>query len=263
MARPVWLGLFKFYSVTEYPRPYCLEKPLDLYTALELEHLILRREKTRICWALSKIKTTSIQRRFDLSPEAIPNSAHLVEGGRWLLVATESYSILCYDIHASIIEPSELIPTPFDKGTVFDDRESEILFSVDMDLGAEYLTFNLGVITRRTPEIDSICPRYLRWIEIWRVSSDVAKGGRVKGLRAERLARFPEQHRNTCSGFRLKGRQVAYSLDTDYYFGSLRDGPCTIIVEWMFCDPISLVYDRRVIWHLMAGVSPAFHLSRG
>ena len=40
MARPVWLALFKLYSVTKFLRPYCLEKPLDLYTARELENLV-------------------------------------------------------------------------------------------------------------------------------------------------------------------------------------------------------------------------------
>ena len=264
MTRPVWLALFKLYSATEYPRPYCLEKPLDLYAALELERLILRWEKTRICWTLNKIKTISIQRRLCLSPEAIPNSAHLVEGGRWLLVATHSGSILCYDIGASTIEPTEVIPTPFDEGTVFDDdEEAEVLLSVDMDPEAEYLTFNLGVITRRIPEGDPdpdsfYPPRYFRWIEVWHVTSDIDKDGEVKGLKAERLSRFPEQHQNTCHGFRLRGGQLAYLLDTDYEFGFLNDGPCIIVVDWKLCDPISLVYDRKVIWRIMATVSPHF-----
>jgi hypothetical protein len=151
LERPVWLALVKLYSVTVYPRPFCLEKPLDLYTDRELEHLVLRWQKAKLCWTLSQYKNIPIQRRF-VSPEQAHKCVHLVEGGRWFLVGTNSGSILCHDLNASSIEPSILIPTPFDAEVAFDEYEdTEMLLSVDMDLEAEYLKFNLGIITRRMP----------------------------------------------------------------------------------------------------------------
>jgi hypothetical protein len=84
-----------------------------------------------------------------VSPENAHNCVHLVEGGRWLLVGTDSGSVICYNLDASAIEPSILIPTPFDEETAFDeDDDTEILLSVDMDLEAEYLKFNIGIIMR-------------------------------------------------------------------------------------------------------------------
>jgi hypothetical protein len=230
---------------------------LDLYTDRELEHLVLRWQKAKLCWALSQYKNIPIQQRF-VSPEKAHNCVHLVEGGRWLLVGTDSGSVICYDLNSSTIEPSILIPTPFDAETAFDeDEDTEILLSVDMDLEAEYLKFNLGIITRRMPDIDSDSsrPHYFRWIQVWRVTSDVDMNGEVQGLRAERLAYFPEEHRNRCDSFRLRNQHVAYALQTKYEYSDIRDGPCIIIVDWALCDSTSLVYPRKVIWRIVAEVS--------
>jgi len=244
-----------------YPRPFCLEKPLDFYTDRELEHLVLRWQKAKACWSLNQYKNIPIQGRF-VSPEEANNCVHLVEGGRWLLVGTNSGSVFCYDLNASAIEPVILIPTPFDEETAWDDvEETEIRLSVDMDLDVDYLKFNLGVITRRIPESDpdsSRPPRYFRWIQVWQVDSIVDKNGEVKALRAERLACFPEQHRNRCDSFRLRGRQVAYALHTNYEFSDRRDGPCIIIVNWTVFNSVSLVYPRKVIWRTIAEVSSTF-----
>ena len=257
MARPVWLALVKWYSATICPRPFCLEKPLDLYTDRELEHVVLRWQKSRHCWALSQYKNMPIERRF-VTPEKARNCVHLVEGGRWLLVGTKSGSVLYYDLNASSIEPSILIPTPFDEETAFDeDEETEILLSVDMDLEAEYLKFNLGIMTRRMPHTDpdpSQPPRYFRWIQVWRVDSDVDRNGNVKGLLAERLACFPEEHVNRCDSIRLRGQHVAYSIVTKYEFSDMRDGPCIIIVDWTLRSSFSLDYPRRVVWRMIAEV---------
>ena len=249
----------KWYSTTVYPRPFCLEKPLDLYTDRELEYLVLRWQKVRHFWAMDQNKNIPIQRRF-VSPGKARICVHLVEGGRWLLVGTNSASVLCYDLDASTIEPSILIPTPFDEQTAFDkDEDTEILLSVDY-VEAECLKFNLGVMTRRMPHTDPdpSQSRYFRWIQVWRVNPEVEKNGKVKGLRAERLTYFPEQHRNYCGSFRLQDKSIAYTLHTKYEFSDLRDGPCIVIVDWTLCNRFSLVYPRKVIWRILAEVSSTF-----
>jgi hypothetical protein len=82
----------------------------------------------------------------------------------------------------------------------------------------------------------------------------VDKNGEVKGLRAELLACFPEEHRNRCDAFRLQGQHVAYALHTFYEYGDLRNGPCIITVDWTFCNSGSLAYPRKVIWRIIAEV---------
>jgi len=125
-------------------------------------------------------------------------------------------------------------------------KETEIRLSVDMDLDADYLKFNLGVITRRIPESDPDCsrpPRYFRWIQVWQVDSIVDKNGEVKALRAERLACFPEQHRNRCDSFRLRGRRVAYALHTNYEFSDRE----TSLVEILLHNPVASIRKGLVV----------------
>jgi hypothetical protein len=217
--------LVKRYSATVYPRPFCLEKPLDLYTGRELEHLILRWQKARACWILTRYQDIPILRQFS-SPQKSPNCVHLVEGGRWLLVGMTSGSVVYYDLNSPKIVPVTLVPMPFDY-----EEPTEILLSVDMDLDSEYLKFNLGIITRRMPDGTNLeptqSPRYFRFIQIWQVTSNVdSKTGEAQGLQAEQLACFPEEHRNYCASFRIRGRHVAYTLITYYQFSDFRDGPC-------------------------------------
>jgi hypothetical protein len=165
-----------------------------------------------------------------------------------------------------LLSPQYLSRCHLTEEAAFDeDEDTEILLSVDMDLEAEYLKFNIGIITRRMPDSNPNSSRacYFRWIQVWRVKSDVDKHGEVKGLRAERLACFPEEHRNRCDSFRLQGQHVAYSLYTNYELSDMHDGPCIIIVDWTACDSTSLVYTRKVIWQIIAEVSPTCHFNLG
>jgi len=114
------------------------------------------------------------------------------------------------------------------------------------------LKFNLGIITRRMPQRDSDSSRparYFRWIQVWRVDPDVDENRAVKGLRAERLACFPEQHcNNRCLAFRLQGPQVSYSLRTVHNEWGMAPFCCIVVVDWTIADWDSLVYPRRVLF---------------
>jgi len=147
------------------------------------ERLILRWQ-TKVCWTLSQCQDMPIHEHF-ISPKDVPNCLHFVQGDCWLLVGTNSGSVICYDLDAS----------PF-----ANDGETEILLSVDLDPDSDYLKFNLGIITCRVPDGDreSLQPfPFFRWIQIWQVTTDVDRNDRKpKGLRAKHLACFPEEHRN-------------------------------------------------------------------
>ena len=256
LARPVWLSLVQWYSDTIQPRPFWLEKPLDLYTDLELEYLILRWQSSR-----ADVRTLSQPKELPLSiPEDYSQSVHLLPGGRWLLFGTHDGSVKYHDLnsHREISEAVTLVPSQFDQ-----DANTTVLLSVDMDPDAEYMTFNLGIMKWRLFPLSGDpaypdFPHYARWIEVSRITSYWDENGRVEGLRAERLACFHEEYPCGYDSFTLRGRHVAYSLYSFEMGPSLGDGENVAIVDWTLPDSTSLSYPRRFIWRRRAKVS--YHL---
>ena len=153
------------------------EKPLDLYTNRELEHLVLRWQSGKAGWALTQPRI----RQFS-SPKDYFGCTHLIEGGRWLLFATLYGSVRYQDLNAldNVSSSVTLVPTLFDEEIIVNTR-----LCIDIDLYAEYLTFNLGIMTspRRTSEHPKFPnpPRFARWIQVIRVTSDMDENGQVVG----------------------------------------------------------------------------------
>ena len=81
------------------------------------------------------------------------------------------------------------------------------------------------------------------------------ENGNVKGLRAERLACFREEHSYFCDSFTLRGRCFDYSLRSFRGLPTLDDGETIVIVDWTSADPTSLIHPRRLIWGRHARVS--------
>ena len=206
LARPVWLSLVQWYSDTIQPRPFWLEKPLDLYTDRELEYLILRWQSGKAGRALTQPRALPLS-----IPKDYSQSIHLLPGGRWLLFGARDGSVKYRDLN-SPCEISEAVTlVQFDQ-----DANTIVLLSVDMDPDAEYMTFNLGIMKWRLSPLDGDpdypnFPRYAHWIEVCRVTSYWNEDGQVKGLRAERLACFREEYLCGYDSFTLRGRHVAYS----------------------------------------------------
>ena len=255
LARPVWLSLVQWYSATIQPRPFIPEKPLNLYTNRELEHLVLNGQRGRaVCGlAQSKERTSPIY----------PQSAHLVEGGRWLLFGMRDGSVKYHDLNASgkTSEAVTLVPTVFDEGA-----RTITMLSVDMDPDAEYVMFNLGIMTWAPPEDQpdhSNLPLFDRWIEVYRVTPHWDENGQAEGLQAERLARFREAYMYGCSSFTLRGCHVAYSL---YSLPPIvtSNGQNIVIVDWTSADSdsTSLAYSRRVVRRCRVEVSCLFYSSQ-
>ena len=251
-SRPIWLSLVRWHSATIQPRPFFPEKPLYLYTDRELEYLILK-------WQSGKAGRTLTQpRKLALSiPEDYLQSVHLIQGGRWLVFGARDGSVKYHDLNSrdETSEAVTLVPSHFDQ-----DANTIVLLSVDMDLDAEYTTFNLGVMSWRVPPLDGDPdypkpPRYTRWIEVSRVTSYWDDSGQVKGLRSERLACFREQYLCGCDSFTLGGRHVAYSLYSFEPSPSEGEGENLAIVDWTLADSTSLTYPRRLIWRRRVRVS--------
>lgn len=251
LSRPVWLSLVRWYSATIQPRPFLPEKPLNLFTDRELEYLILKWQSRKAGRALTQPKERVLS-----IPETYLRGVHLLQGGRWLLFCAPNGTVKYHDLNSpgETLEAVTLVPTHFDH-----DANTIVLLSVDMDRDTEYMSFNLGVMTRRVvPFNDDLDypnpPRYARWIEISRVASYWDENGLVMGLRAERLACFREEFLCGCDSFTLRGRHVAYSLCS---FDRIieGEGDNIVIVDWTLANSTSLAYPRRLIWRRRAHVS--------
>jgi len=218
----------------------------------ELEYLILRWQSGR-----AGIRALTQPKELPLSiPEDYMQSVHLLPGGRWLLFGARDGSVKYHDLNSlGISEAITLVPSQFDQ-----DANTVVLLSVDMDLDAEYMTFNLGIMKWRVPPLDGDpdypnFPRYARWIEVSRVTSHWDENGRVGGLRAEQLACFREEYMCEYESFTLRGRHVAYSVYSYEQSISLGDGDNVAIVDWTLPDSTSMSYPRRLIWRRRARVS--------
>ena len=233
-------------------RPFLLEKPLDLFTDRELEYHVLRRQSGRAGYRLAQPK-----KRQPSIPENYLLDVHLVEGGRWLLFGARDGSIKYHDLNTpgETSEAVTLVPTHFDE-----DANTLVRLSLDMDPEAEYLSFNLGIMSLRLkilgPDPDyPNPPMYARWIEVCRVTTYWDENGQVKGLRAERLACFRDEYLSGCDSFTLRGRYVAYSLHSFEPRSTVGDGQSIVIVDWVSADSTSLTYPRRLIWRCRPNVS--------
>ena len=247
LGRPIWLGLVQWYSSTIQPRPFIPEKPLELYTDRELEYLVLRWQSGKAGYLLKPKR-----RDFSISDRSLQGS-HLLEGGRWLIFAALDGSVKYYDLHSQSesLDPVTLLPTHFNIDSV-----TINLLAVDLDPDAEYLTFNLASVTSLVNvKRGTNPPQEARWIEVNRVTPYWDENGNVKGLRADRLACFREEHSCFCDSFTLRGRCVAYSLQTFRPLPTFRDGETIVIVDWTSADPTSLIYPRRLIWRNRVKVS--------
>lgn len=245
----MWLALAKRYIAISQPRQLWPEIPLDQHTSRELEHLVLRWKSVKAGWAANR-STAPIpgQRQFLISEHSAPYVSPclcLVEGGRWLLVGTSFGAVQYYDLNATNITATTLIPPLFD-------GRAEVWLSIDMDSVAESLKFQLGVLTRRRPDVDDRAyphsPQYAWWIQVWQVTTDVDSLGCVRGLTSELKSSFREEYQPTCFSFRLRGRYVAYSLFySDLQVGPLNHGHRVIIVDWTICTSTSLNYVRKSV----------------
>ena len=182
--------------------------------------------------------------------------SHLLDGGRWLIFAARDGSVEYYDLHtqSESLDQVTLLPTHFNKDSLTDS-----LLAIDLDPDAEYLTFNLASVTRLVhvnPDTElNHPPQVTRWIEVNHVTPYWDENGNVKGLRADRLACFREEHLYSCDAFTLRGRFVAYSLRPPWPLPTFPDGETIVIVDWTAADPSSLIYPRRIFWRRYAEVS--------
>ena len=143
-AKPTWVDLFNASNAACLWPPLRLERPIELYTAPELEYLVVRRDtqetKRKARDALSPVLT----RRLPVDNSQI-KTLILIDGGRWLLTASGSGSVSYYNLGTRKPVQRLLIPKIRKK----DGSSYDVNMVVDVDDESALLSFNLALYVDR------------------------------------------------------------------------------------------------------------------
>lgn len=138
-VRDVWIGQYHQYVVQRMWSAR-LEKPLDSYSAPELERWVLTRRSADIGWRCEDMKFS--QNRW-VSQKNV-GAMYLVPGSRWLLAGDHYGAMTAYDLDTSIITARPLIPRD-------DQSETQpihhIVIEVDPPKKSPNLTFTMALST--------------------------------------------------------------------------------------------------------------------
>ncbi|KAF8654660.1 hypothetical protein AX16_003477 [Volvariella volvacea WC 439] len=135
---------------SSHPPGLFLERPINTYTAQELERLILRWKSAETGWKTDDgLPIRERPLNIDLSPGVTIKCLHLVKGGCWLLVGVGSGAILFYALDEN--EPTPCVLIEQSNSTLC----SSIKMAVDVDTSSPTLAF--------VRSLDY-------FIEVWRVS---------------------------------------------------------------------------------------------
>ncbi|KAF8654669.1 hypothetical protein AX16_003486 [Volvariella volvacea WC 439] len=205
---------------SHHPPDLCLERPINTYTAEELEHLILRWKSAEIGWRTDDGAPTRERRlNFGFPPDIQVDCLHLIRGGRWLLVGLTSGSIVFYDLDESDPTPRVLIPQP-------QSIPDAVQIAIDIDTSSPMLTFEL--------ESKGQCK-----IEIWRVSLEYDSHSSTSNLVAHRLKSFQPEPYGRVPTISILGEYLAYSLVHDE-----ADIKHAIVMRWVDLGDTPSNYDK-------------------
>lgn len=177
-TKAIWAFLGNQYlGAHRHPPRLRLERPIDMYTSNEFENLFLLWESAKIGWTTDDGKV-ACDRGFTVQTDEF-SSAHLIQGGRWLLVATRAGAVTYYDLDAEAITGAELIPP---QTTV--QRLSRTRMCVDVDADSPMLSFRLASsLIGHGPSAS---------IQLWQVNLKLNNAQRAVGLTATHLVSFPK-----------------------------------------------------------------------
>ncbi|KIM36605.1 hypothetical protein M413DRAFT_285578 [Hebeloma cylindrosporum] len=243
-TRSVWLNLCRPHlsPTPTAPQTLHLDRPIKLYSSHDLELLFLQLTSADIGW---KTDANAPARKREVETTYPVKCMHLVEGGRWLLVASETGRIAYFDLDAPTPTESILVPDQFDPflRDEFDPgAEVQVVMAIDRDYDSEFLAFNLAIsfTLRNSPPPD---PK-AHSVQIWRVELALDELQRGVGLKAEPLASFPLEHYIDviyCQS--IRGAHIALSLLGPRH----TDRQLTFIIDWKQADGDQTDYPRRLI----------------
>ncbi|KJA27766.1 hypothetical protein HYPSUDRAFT_34909 [Hypholoma sublateritium FD-334 SS-4] len=238
-TRAVWALLVTRYLAKPRHSPRLrLERPIDTYTSEELENLFLLWTSARIGWSYftdneEKDEQTAFDRGFPVQTDEY-SSAHLIQGGRWMLVATRTGAVTYYDLDAEIITGTELIP-PQTKVQRF----SRTRMCVDVDADSPMLSFRFASsLIGHGPSAS---------IQLWQVDIKLDDAQRTIGLTATHLASFPlPLPMMTLLEMHLLGPTIAF--EGMYYCAEYGRGEIYIsVMDWQRASKNPPDYAWRII----------------
>lgn len=137
MQHSVRLDLFKRYS-TSLPHSPRLERPLESYSAVELEQWVMRRASADSGWFSDRIMPA---RNRIIKQHTVVEAISLIEGGRWLLTVLQGGRVIAHDLN-----PTNIIQKPLlEPYSELDTRTTTGVY-VSIDSHASVLTFNLALL---------------------------------------------------------------------------------------------------------------------
>ncbi|KAF8641326.1 hypothetical protein AX16_010051 [Volvariella volvacea WC 439] len=187
---------------SNHPSELFLERPINTYTAQELEHLILRWKSAEIGWKTddgvpARERKLQLEREPGIKVECI----HLVKGGRWLLVGLSSGSVLFYDLdEKDPIQHTLIAPSG---STIRLDK-----MRVDIDTSSPTLAFKLALLSTR--RLGSI--KYM--VEVWHISlaHETNSDSSPLTLLAQQLMSFHPEPHDFVGDISILGNHLAYSV---------------------------------------------------
>jgi len=213
---------------------FALEKPLNMYSSKELEDIFLRSKSTEVAWEKDD---AALCRQRDLIIEDSYVCAHLVSGGRWLLVVLSDGQVCYYDLHSSTMERKHLMEAQI--------KESDyvgVKLSVDVTEPMPIPSFNLALHVSESHENTSGA---FKVIKIWRIDY-VIREQTVVGLKAHRLKSLRMHHDivRSIRGMSLFGRHIAFSAACE------PRQEFAFVVNWPDIEEESLDYPRKLLFPL-------------
>ncbi|KJA23548.1 hypothetical protein HYPSUDRAFT_201276 [Hypholoma sublateritium FD-334 SS-4] len=231
-GREVWAHHVREYIAGMPQRPPRLERPIETYISGELEHLLLVWRSAELGWMAKGGKPVR-ERSIMVEPAEY---VHLIQGGRWLLVTTNTCEVTYYDLNTENIEGVVLIPQQIHKPLLIDKK-----MTIDVDLSAPTLSFRVAfsIIDNSVMENDPAGRKAT--IQIWGITL-LFNGVHAIGLSARRLALLHHQSEiSTVLALSLLGPTVAFNA---LFFDG---GLYTIVFEWEKAEDTSATCPWRVL----------------
>ncbi|KAF8186783.1 hypothetical protein BJ912DRAFT_452300 [Pholiota molesta] len=230
--KPIWMNLFNASNTCNPYSPLRLDQPIELYTAQELEYLVLRRYSAEIFRKMGFYPP--LQRSLNHNYQF--DHVTLVNGGRWLLLAYTTGSVAYYDLDAQ--EPMK---------RVLISEQSEIcsayvIVDIDIDNESASLSFNLAMVRTSTG--------HSPLAQVWRVNLyiDDAHGA---SLSAALLSCFHVEVYGILTSLSILGQSIAVGVQR---IGGIKH--YVEVVGWAEADlhnrsqPTSLSYPRTLVFGL-------------
>ncbi|TFK62268.1 hypothetical protein BDN72DRAFT_848855, partial [Pluteus cervinus] len=232
LSKTAWRSI----ACRESRHTWWLEQPVDAHSEDELEFLYLRRQSAEIGYTMMA-NGAAPRQRTGFIPN-LSNCFRLLPGGRWLLTATDTGSVLYFDLDIPEVIAKVLIAGKSSRCATF--------ITLDLDTTSPTLMFNLALSKQNAYTTMPQEP-----LEVWQVNIVTEKTGRGINLQAVCLKSFFVEPPGWVHSLSLLGGSLAYS-----HAGS--DQLVTAVVSWTSIEAPN--YSKRIFFpahaectHLLPG----------